>query len=179
MVTQKQRVRPEKQAIVTELRDRLARSGVVFLADNNGMNMEQTVGLKKQLRKSGGRFQVVPNGLLSRAASEFDSAFTANLTGSTAVIFGADAVETARAVHDFQKRADKLAVKRIFMERKVYPASVVKDLASLPDKPVLRAILLGTLCAPARGLAGVLHQKLSSLVYVLQAVQEKREASAG
>lgn len=179
MATQKQRVRPEKQAIVAEIRDRLARSEVVFLADNFGMNIAQTVGLKKKLRKSGGRFQVVPNGLLARAASDMDAAFTGNLTGATAAIFGTDPVETAKAVTEFQKQSEKLAVKRVWMERKVHPASVVRELSALPDKPVLRAQLLGTLIAPARGLAGVLHQKLSSLVYVLQAVREKREASAG
>jgi large subunit ribosomal protein L10 len=179
MATQKQRVRPEKQAIVAEIRDRLARSEVVFLADNFGMNLEQTVGLKKKLRKAGGRFQVVPNGLLVRAASDVDPAFTANLTGATAAIFGTDPVEMAKAVSEFQKQSEKLEIKRVLMERKVHPTSVVRTLAALPDKPVLRAHLLGTLMAPARGLAGVLYQKLSSLVYVLQAVREKREASAG
>lgn len=179
MATQKQRVRPEKQAVVAELRDRLARSEVVFLADNHGMNLEQTVGLKKKLRKSGSRFQVVPNGLFTRAAAECDPAFTRDLTGSTAALFGNDPVEMAKVVSEFQKQSEKLAVKRVLMERKVHPASAVRALAALPDKPVLRAQLLGTLIAPARGLAGVLHQKLSSLVYVLQAVREKREASAG
>lgn len=179
MVSQKKRVRPEKLAIVSEIRQRLSTSEVVFLAENIGMDMENTVDLKKSLKKVGGRYQVVPNGLLKMAASEMDSAFTAKLTGSTAVIYGPDSVEISRAVYEFQKLKEKPAIRRVSLSGKVYPASVVKDLALLPDRKILLSIFLGTLCAPMSGLAGVLHQKLSSLVYVLQAVQEKREASAG
>jgi large subunit ribosomal protein L10 len=54
----------------------------------------------------------------------------------------------------------------------------VVELAKLPSKDVLRAILLGTLQAPCSQLVGVLDQKVASLVYVLSAVKEKKEQQA-
>jgi large subunit ribosomal protein L10 len=50
----------------------------------------------------------------------------------------------------------------------------LKELADMPSKDEMRAKLLGTLQAPMSQTVGVLNQKLSSLLYVLKAVEAKK-----
>ena len=50
----------------------------------------------------------------------------------------------------------------------------VKALAAMPSREVLLSQFVGTVAAPLSRVVGVLHQKLSSLVYVLKAVEEKK-----
>ncbi|MDZ4198135.1 MAG: 50S ribosomal protein L10 [Kiritimatiellia bacterium] len=179
METKPSRIRPEKTAIVNELQDRLSKSQVVILTDNVGMDMGKTNELRKRLRGVGARVQVVPNGLLTRAAREAKIELTSGLAGSTAAVFGPDPVETARTLWGFVRENEKPAIKGVSFGGIARPGSVVKELAQLPTRPILLSMFLGTLNAPMRNLAGALQQKLSSLVYVLQAVREKREAGAG
>jgi ribosomal protein L10 len=42
----------------------------------------------------------------------------------------------------------------------------------------MQGMLVGTIAAPMSNLVGVMSQKLSSLVYVLNAVKEKKEGAA-
>jgi large subunit ribosomal protein L10 len=54
----------------------------------------------------------------------------------------------------------------------------VAQLAELPPKAVLLAMLLGTLQAPATQLVQVLNAKLASIVYVLSAHLKEKEQAA-
>ena len=49
------------------------------------------------------------------------------------------------------------------------------QIADLPSREQLYGMLVGTLAAPMSGLVRALNQKLASIVYVLKAVQEKKE----
>lgn len=165
--------RPEKKSLYAELETRTTGALYMILADYTGMNMPQTDELKKSLRENDARFNVVSNRLLNRTL-EVDA--SAMLTGQTAMIYGAgDVVEVAKIVKKFSKVNKKPIVKGGVLEGKLLSADEVAQLADLPSKPVLQAQLLGTLMAPATQLAGVLHQKVSSIVYVLDAARAKKE----
>jgi large subunit ribosomal protein L10 len=179
MDTQIKRVRPEKQSIVAELSDRIKANDTIIFTDNVGMTTDKTGELRKRLRAVGGRYQVVPNGMVALAARKVGIPVADGLSGSTAAVFGQDPVELSRVLWGFVKENEKPAVKRVAISGVVHPGSAVQQLSQLPTRPILLSIFLGTLNAPMRNLAGALHQKLSSLVYVLQAVREKREAVAG
>ena len=168
------KVRPEKAAMADEFRAWVEGSDYIFLADNLGLGMARTTALRARLRKVGGRYRVVRNRLFRRAFSEVAGAAPGDLLGPTAVVVGqGDAAEVARALLDFVKEHDRPAVKAGVIEGRRLDAADVKALGSLPVKPVLQAMLVGTLAAPMTRLAGVLQQKVASLVYVLKAVEEK------
>jgi large subunit ribosomal protein L10 len=57
----------------------------------------------------------------------------------------------------------------------VLDAAAVSEIAELPSKDVLRAMLLGVLQAPARNLVSVLNAKAASILNVLNAYKEKLE----
>ena len=169
-------VRPEKEAVVGEIRTRVAGSKYIFLADYKGMNSGRTTELRRRLRKAGARFQVVPNRLLRQAVGTSGPDFGTSLLGPTAMVVGTgDVVEVAKTLAGFAREFTQPGLKGGALEGRFITADQIRSLATLPAKPVLQAILLGTLLAPATSLACVLNQKLASLVYVLQASKEQKE----
>ena len=170
--------RPEKVTMATEIDQRLDGALYMILADFNGMDVSKTTELKGLLRENGASYNVVKNRMLSRAVPN-DLDLTDMLKGHTAMIFGdGDVVEVAKVIRKFTVANQKPVIKGGFVEGKAVSAEDVVALAKLPSKDVLRAMLLGTLQAPARNLASVLNQKVASLVYVLSAVIEKKEKEA-
>jgi large subunit ribosomal protein L10 len=167
--------RPEKLAMAAEIDQRIAGALYMILADYDGMDMPMTNEFKSSLRANGASYNVVKNRMLNRAMP-LDPEM---MKGQTAMIYGeGDVVEVAKVIRKFTATNKKPVVKGGFVEGKAVTAEDVVALAKLPSKDVLRAILLGTLQAPARNLASVLNQKVASLVYVLSAVKEKREKEA-
>ena len=60
-----------------------------------------------------------------------------------------------------------------YFEGEVLSAAAVADIATLPSKPVLQAMLLGVLQAPSRTLVSVLNAKAASILNVLNAYKDK------
>ena len=169
-------LRPEKMAIATEIEGRISGALYMILADFDGMDMPMTTELKASLRENGASFNVVKNRMLNRAMPEDVSDL---LKGQTAMIYGdGDVVEVAKVIKKFTATNKKPAIKGGFVEGKSVSAADVVELAKLPSKDVLRAMLLGTLQAPCSQLVGVMDQKVASLVYVLSAVKDKKEQEA-
>lgn len=169
-------LRPEKKAIADELNQRVSGALYMILADYTGMDMPTTTALKSSLREQGASFNVVKKTMLSRAMNEDMSGL---LNGQTAMIWGeGDVVEVAKVIKKFTAQNQKPVITGGFVEGKAVNANDVVELAKLPSKDVLRAMLLGTLQAPCSQLVGVLDQKVASLVYVLSAVKDKKEQEA-
>ncbi len=169
-------LRPEKVAEATEIDARVSGALYMILADYNGMDMPMTTALKDSLRENGASYNVVKNRMLNRALPEDASAL---LKGQTAMIYGeGDVVEVAKVIKKFTAKNQKPTIKGGFVEGKAVSAQDVVELAKLPSKDVLRAMLLGTLQAPCTQLVGVMNQKVASLVYVLDAVKSKKEQEA-
>jgi len=169
-------IRPEKKSIAVELDERVSGALYMILADYTGMDMPQTTELKKNLRDNEASFSVVNNRMLNRA---LDGKAADLLKGQTAMIYGSgDVVEVAKVIKKFTAANEKPTIKGGFLEGKAISGQDVIELAKLPAKDVLQAMLLGTLQAPCSQLVGVLDQKVASLVYVLDAVKTKKEQEA-
>jgi large subunit ribosomal protein L10 len=168
--------RPEKVTMAAEIEERISGALYMILADYDGMDMPMTTEFKNSLRDNGASFNVVKNRMLNRAMSEDISGL---LKGQTAMIYGdGDVVQVAKVIKKFTAANQKPLVKGGFVEGKAVSAQDVVELAKLPSKDVMRAILLGTLQAPCSQLVGVLDQKVASLVYVLSAAKDKKEQEA-
>ena len=169
-------MRSEKVAMAAEIDTRVSGALYMILADYTGMDMPMTTELKNSLRENGASYNVVKNRMLNRALPTDASDL---LKGQTAMICGeGDVVEVAKVIKKFTAKNQKPVIKGGFVEGKAVSAEDVVELAKLPSKDVLRAMLLGTLQAPCSQLVGVLDQKVASLVYVLSAVKDKIEQEA-
>lgn len=173
-------MRPEKEAIVREIKEQLAGASFAILTDFTRMDMMKTASLRRKLRETGARFQVVPNRLFRVVAKELDYVgIEAGLKGPTALVYGAgDVAATAKALREFIKGNNKVPVVKLGqLEGAALTAADIEALATLPPKKVLQGMLVGTIAAPMSNLVGVMSQKLASLVYVLKAVADKKSAA--
>ena len=173
-------MRPEKQAIAREIKDQLSASTFAILTDFTRMDTTKTSTLRKKLRETGARFQVVPNRMFRVVAKELGyDGIEAGLKGPTAIVFGAgDVAATAKALREFIKGNDKIPVVKLgHMDGTLLRPADIEALASMPPKKVLQGMLVGTIAAPMSNLVGVMSQKLASLVYVLKAAADKKSAA--
>lgn len=173
-------MRPEKQAIAREIKEQLSASTFAILTDFTSMDTVQTAALRKKLRETGARFQVVPNRLFRAVAKELGyEGVDAALKGPTAIAYGAgDVAATAKALREFIKGNNKVPVVKLgYADGAALQVADVEALATLPPKKVLQGMLVGTIAAPMSNLVGVMSQKLATLVYVLKAAADKKSAA--
>jgi large subunit ribosomal protein L10 len=169
-----------KEAAIAELREKLAGAKHLILTDYTGLSVGEIGRLRGELRKDGNAYAVVKNTLFRIAAgADVAAALEAFLAGPTGIVFAAsDPVSPAKALKTFGDAVKPISVKAAFIDGKIVDAKQVAVLASLPSRIELLAKLVGTLANPMRGLVTVLSGNQSGLVRVLNAVREKKLASA-
>jgi len=171
-------MRPEKKAIIEELQQTLSESDYVLLADCGGMDVDAMYQLRTRMSETASSVQVVKNSFLGHAAKSagMDGMQTL-LEGPTAMITGGgDVAAVAKALKAFIKERDKPAIKGGYTDDAVLSADDVITIASIPPREILLGQFVGTVAAPMSQLVGVMNQKIASLVYVLQAVADKKAA---
>jgi large subunit ribosomal protein L10 len=169
-------MRLEKKAIVDEIRGQLESSGYVILTDCRGMTVEQMKDLRGQLKGLDAVLKVVPNALFGIAAKELGwEGLEPFLQGPTAVLSGVgDVSKAAKLVRSFAKTSGLPAIKGGRLGGRILMPPDVDAIAILPPREVLLAQAVGTIAAPMTRLAGVMSQKISTLLYALKAVADKK-----
>ncbi len=172
--------RTEKQSFVEDFRGRLQDSPAIFLTDFSGLDVKSMTVLRDELRKTGAEYLVVKNRLVQLALK--DTGFpdlSEWLTGPTGVVIGHKGpVEAAKALSDFARtHSARPAFKVGVLDMSVLAPDQIEQLAKLPPREQLLAMLAGALQAPMAALAGVLEAKLQEMAGLLEALQEKREGT--
>jgi large subunit ribosomal protein L10 len=169
-------MRPEKQSILREIEGELKGAKYVILTDYRGLKSEQMTALRAQVRSNNANMKVVKNTLLGSASRQTGVAdFGKSLTGPTAMITGqGDITAMAKILKAFIDE-NKLPVVKggVFAGKAITPADV-DEMAALPPIEILMGMMVGTVAAPMQRLVGAMNQKLSSLLYVLKAIEEKK-----
>ncbi|GKV66342.1 MULTISPECIES: 50S ribosomal protein L10 [Sporosarcina] len=144
-----------KQAVVTEIADKLKEAASVVVVDYRGLTVSQVTELRKQLRDAGVEFKVYKNSMTRRAAESAGlEGLNEHLTGPNAIAFSnEDVVAPAKILNDFAKKNEKLEIKAGVIEGTVASEADVKALATLPSREGLLSMLLSVLQAPVRNFA--------------------------
>lgn len=164
--------RPEKVAVVAEVRAKFAEADAALVTEYRGMNVKSLAALRRQLRPNGGEYKVYKNTLVRFAARETGvEGLEHMLTGPTAITFvQGDAAAVAKTLRDFAKTNPNLVVKGGLLGTKVLDADEVQALADLPSRDVLLAQLAGTFQAPLVKMAGLLQALPRNFAYGLKAL---------
>jgi large subunit ribosomal protein L10 len=170
--------RPEKVAVVDEVRQRFADADAVLLTEYRGINVGELAALRRSLREAGGDYKVYKNTLVRFAAREMGLELDDQLTGPTAIAFvptggGGDPVTVAKALRDFAKGNPNLVVKGGVLGDKLLSADDAKALADVAPREELLAKLAGLIAAPMVQFAGLLQAVPRDFAYGLQALIEK------
>ncbi len=163
-----------------EIKRSLAGLAGAVLVDYQGLPSDETYQLRKELHQKNIRMLVVKNSLAERAWKELGIE-KIDLRGPVAVCSNDDPVAVAKALVEYKRKnkKTKLEIKGGLLGKKVLGPKEVGDLATLPGKDQLRAIVVGTLAAPIRGLVNVSAGILRKLLYALNAVKERKEKEGG
>jgi large subunit ribosomal protein L10 len=148
--------RPEKVAVVDEVKDRLGSASAALLTEYRGLSVSALAQLRRQLRDAGGEMKVYKNTLVRFAARDLDLEIDELLTGPTAIAFvDGDPVNVAKALRDFAKTNPALVVKGGLLGDKPLSAAETQALADVEPREVLLAKLAGAMAAPMVQFAGL------------------------
>lgn len=169
----------QKKEVVTELAGVAATAHSLVAAEYAGLTVAQLTELRKKARESGVFLKVAKNTLVRRAVEGTSYSGTVDqLVGPLLFAFSEeDPGAAGRLVKDFAKDNEKLQAKLVAIGGKVYPASHVDVLASLPTREQALGQLLGCLVQPATMLVRVLAEPASQLARGLGQVGEQKKAA--
>ena len=168
--------RPEKVAVVDEVRERLSSANAALLTEYRGLGVGELARLRRSLREAGGEYKIYKNTLVRFAVRELGlDGLETLLVGPTAITFvETDAASVAKALRDFARTNPNLVVKGGLLGAKVLSAADAGALAELPSRDLLLAQLAGAVAAPLQTFAGLLQALPRNLAYGLQALIDKQ-----
>ena len=174
--------KPEKELVVSELREIVAQSKGAILTDYRGLTVAEVTNLRRKLRALDTEYHVVKNTLFKRALGDKSvPELDALLHGPTAILFARnDIVAPTKAVLDFLKDLKKpdIKIKGGFIDGKVYSIDQVTALSKLPPREHIIGQLIGTLNAPVSQLVGTLDNIIGEFVRTVQAIADQGAAAS-
>lgn len=166
--------RPEKVAVVAEVKSRLGDAKAVLLTEYRGLNVASMSALRRRLREAGGEYSVYKNTLVRFAARELGLDLEELLVGPVALAIvpaeGGDPVLVAKALREFAKDNDALVIKGGVLGDKILSAADADALADVAPREVLLAQLAGAMAAPMQQFAGLLQALPRNFAYGLKAL---------
>ncbi len=171
--------RPEKTAVVEEIRTKLTNADAAVLTEYRGLTVSELAELRAALRPAGTEYKVFKNTLARRAVEAADLGdMTPMLEGPVAIAFVAgDAVDAAKALREFGRANPALVVKGGLLGGRVIDAAEVAALADVEPREVLLARLAGGFQAPMTRAAGLFQAFTRNLAYGVKALIDQRVAA--
>jgi large subunit ribosomal protein L10 len=171
--------RPEKVAVVAEVKGKLEASDAAILTEYRGLTVKDLATLRRSLRDAGGEYKIYKNTLVRFAVREAGlEELEELLLGPTAIAFvSGDAVTVAKALRDFARTNPNLVVKGGLLGGSILSAKDTTALADIPPRDVLLARFAGGLAAPLQKFAGLLQALPRNFAYGLKALIDTMPAA--
>lgn len=172
--------RATKEQQVGELKEKLARTASIVLADYRGLDVPTVTGLRDEFRKVQCEYKVYKNTLVKLAIKDTPmEGMSSLLEGPTAIIFSWESPSAnAKIAAKVAKEQEKFVLKGGYFEGSVLDQKGVEGLAAMPGKDELRAKLLATFMAPATDLVRTINAGAQNFVYLLDAQKRALEGGA-
>jgi len=168
------------ELIVKELSSSVEEADGMLVATFTGLTVAESEDLRDSLAEHGLRLRMVRNRLVKLALKAHDIEPPAGLfAGNIACVWGGpeDTINAAKVLHKSDARKQgKVALRGGLMEGNVIGEGEAQALADMPGRDELRAMLLGVISGPARGLVGTLAAVPGGLARVIQAHVDSGDA---
>lgn len=172
----------DKKAIVAELAEVAAESISAVAADYRGLTVSEMTLLRMQSRAKNIKMRVYRNTLARRAFKDTRFAgLNDALIGPIVLLFGKDEPGApARLISDFIKKTanEKLMVRALALDGKVFGADQLKMVASLPSRDEALATLLAVMKAPITKFVRTVREPVAQAVRVVAAIRDQKKATA-
>lgn len=173
----------EKQQKVDALRQELEKARSVILSGFEGITVASDTELRRKVRETGARYQVVKNSLIERAAKGTGMEPVAEkLRGTTSLAYTeTDPVALAKVLTTYAKENPALVFKAGVVEGRVVSLDEFMAIANLPSREDLFAKALFLIKAPGQQLATAVSAVARNLARVVQqgVKENKFKESAG
>ncbi len=168
----------DKQEMVTEVQAIAQTAHSVVAAEYRGLTVSQMTGLRAKARAAGVYMRVIKYTLARRAVTGTPyECIAGSLKGPLILAFSKeDPGAAARVVKDFAKGNDKLVPTLVALGGRVFPASDIDRVASLPTRAQALSMMLGVLKAPISKFVRTLAEPTAKLVRTVAAVQATKAA---
>jgi large subunit ribosomal protein L10 len=171
-------MRPEKQLLLEDMKQRLASSNAIVLARYAKLEPNKAAVFRMDLAKTGGSLAIIKKRILLKAAQEAGIALDAGmLDGHIAVIFSHDdPLATTKTIYQFSKANEEtFNVVCGQFEGAFCSAQDVKQISELPSKDEMRAQLLATLEAPLGQTLATMEALLTAVMHCLENKSQKNQ----
>ena len=171
--------RQTKDTAIGEIKARFDKMTAAVFLDFKGMTVEHVTKLRAEFRKAGVDYKVCKNTLVRHAikGAPYEQKLDDVLVGMTGIAWSyEDPSAAAKVVKAFKKdpAGEKLQIKAGLIEGTVLDGKGVEDqLATMPGKNELRAMLLATLQAPLQNFVVLLAAPAQNFAYLLAAKERQ------
>ena len=155
-----EKILSQKKAYVEELAGKVKNSVAGVVVDYKGISVADDTKLRRDLREAGVEYTVVKNTMLRLAIADLGyTEMEKVLEGSTAIaISKEDPIAAAKILGKYAEESKgKFSIKAGYMDGKELDVAGVEELAKLPGKQELLAMLCSALQGNIRGLAVALN----------------------
>ena len=167
----------QKQEILSGLKDRLQKMKAAVFVNFSGIKVKEIEKLRQECKKSGLDYLVAKKTLLKKAFKQTNYEAIANLdfSGEVGTLFNYnDEVAAAKIAAGFAKDFSNLKILGGIWNGQFADEAQIIALSKLPSQAELLARVVGSLSAPLSGFVNVLQGNLRNLLYILNAVKEKK-----
>jgi large subunit ribosomal protein L10 len=170
--------RPEKVAVVDEIRTKLDEADAAVLTEYRGLTVHELADLRASLRTSGTQYKVFKNTLARRAIEGRGlDEITDLFEGPVAIAFvHGDAAAAAKALREFGRSHDSLVLKGGLLGERVITPVEIEALADLPSREALLTQIAGLFQQPLTRAAGLFQAFPRNLAYGVKALIDQRVA---
>jgi len=163
-----------RRKMVDELADKLKGQANLVLVDAKGLTGIQTTELRKALREDKAKLRLVKNSVALHTFKKLGiPGFDAQLSGMSALVYGADPLAIAKKLIAYKEKHQKGSVKAAVIEGKPMAPAQVEQLSKLPGRAELLSQLLGLMNAVTVQFVSTLNEIPRKFVGTLQAVADK------
>jgi large subunit ribosomal protein L10 len=157
-----------KKAVVAEVKSSITGAETMVIAEYSGVTVESLTSVRRKARKEDVYLHVVKNTLAKRAVqgTSFE-ALADKMSGQLIYSASKDPVAAAKILNDFSKENQAVKIVAGVYNGELLDVAGIKKLASIPSKPELLAMVLGTMLQVPAGFARV-----------VAAIKEKKESAA-
>ena len=169
----------QKKAVVAEIAGIAVNAHSLVVAEYAGITVEDFTEMRSEARKTGVFLKVAKNTLVKRGVQGTDFECVADsLVGPMIYAFSVeDPGCAARLVEDYAKKNDKLITKLVSIGGKMFDASELGRLASLPTKDQAISQLMSVMKAPVEKFVRTLAEPTVKMVRTVVAIRDQKESA--
>jgi len=151
--------RIEKNQVIASIKEKIEGSKALFLTNLIGIESNDAVAMRKNVRDANGTIVVTRNTLFEKAAvGTYAEELLKGLKGTNAVAFAfEDAPGVAKAVFEASKDHEQVTLGKGFLGAELLEESQVTELAKLPSRDEMLGTLLATFNAPISAFARLMN----------------------